>query len=112
MGNLAHGGAIAYAKEDPPTRRARRNIMQTKDEVLEELRTMFRNVLAMTAAGGNHARLSRARGTVDGYMRALLDLGIATRAELLDMVTAERERANGPATGLLDSADADEGVAA
>jgi hypothetical protein len=86
--------------------------MQTKDEVLEELRTMFRNVLAMTAAGGNHARLSRARGNVDGYMRALLDLGVATRAELLDLVAAERARANGPATGLLESTDAEDVVAA
>jgi hypothetical protein len=87
--------------------------MQTKkDEVLEELSAMFRNVLALTASGDNHARLSRARGCVDGYMRALLDLGIATRAELLDIVAAERELANGPATGLLESSEVEDVVAA
>jgi hypothetical protein len=86
--------------------------MQTKDEVLEELRAMFRNVLVATAAGGNHARLSRARGCVDGYMRALLDLGIATRAELLDLVAVERERANGPAVGAVELAEVDDVVAA
>jgi hypothetical protein len=85
--------------------------MDTKAEALEELRTMFRNVLAASGAGGNHARLSRARGCVDGYMRALLDLGIATRAELLELVASERERANGPALGVVE-ATRDEIVAA
>jgi hypothetical protein len=81
--------------------------MQTKDEALEELRTQFRNVLAAAAAGvqsgsSSSARLWRARGCIDGYMRALLDLGIATRAELLELVATERERANGPAVGLVE----------
>jgi hypothetical protein len=86
--------------------------MQTKDEVLEELRAMFRNVLAAAEAGGSHVRLSRARGNVDGYMRALLDLGIATREELLGLIAAERQRANGPAVGVVDAADTDGVVAA
>jgi hypothetical protein len=86
--------------------------MQTKDEVLEELRVMFRNVLAASAAGGSHARLSRARGNVDGYMRALLQLGVATREELLELIASERERANGPAVGLVDVTEADGVVAA
>ena len=30
-------------------------------------------------------------------MRALLDMGIVTKAELLDVVNAERERSSGPA---------------
>lgn len=76
--------------------------MQTRDEVLEELRTMFRNVLADSAAGGNHTRVSRGRGCVDGYMRALLDLGVATRAELLQLIAAERERVDGPAMRTID----------
>ena len=80
--------------------------MQTKDEALDELRTLFRSVLTASAAGEQHsssgARLLRARGCVDGYMRALLDLGIATRAELLELVAAERERAHGPAVALVE----------
>ena len=70
---------------------------QSRDEALEELRTMFRDVLAASAAEGHHERLSRARGCVDGYMRALLTLGAASRVELLAMVGAERARASGPA---------------
>jgi hypothetical protein len=86
--------------------------MQTKDEVLEELRVMFRNVLAAAVAGGSHARLSRARGNVDGYMRALLDLGVASREELLELIASERERANGPAVGVVDGVETDGVVAA
>jgi len=58
---------------------------------------MFRDVLAASAAGGHHERLSRARACVDGYMRALITLGVASRVELLALVGAERERASGPA---------------
>jgi hypothetical protein len=83
-----------------------------KDEVLEELRAMFRNVLAASAAGDNHTRLSRARGCVDGYMRALLDLGIVTRGELLELIATERARAHGPAVGAVQPADVDGIVAA
>jgi hypothetical protein len=76
--------------------------MQTRDDVLEELRTMFRNVLADSVAGGNHSRISRGRGCVDGYMRALLDLGLATRGELVQLIATERERAAGPAVRTID----------
>ena len=85
--------------------------MQTKAEALQELRVMFRNVLAASEAGGRMDRLGRARGCVDGYMRALMDLGIATRQELLDLVAVEREKANGPAVRSLD-ASPDETIAA
>jgi hypothetical protein len=81
-------------------------IMQTKDDALRELRSLLRAALVATAAGGDHARLSRAHGLVDGYLRALLDLGVASRSELLGLVAAERERAGGPATRVVDvSAD-------
>ena len=76
--------------------------MHDKHEALEELRAMFRNSLAASAVGATHSRVLRARGCVDGYMRALLDLGVATRSELLELITTERERAHGPATGLAD----------
>ncbi|HZU84873.1 MAG TPA: hypothetical protein VE987_18205 [Polyangiaceae bacterium] len=85
--------------------------MLTKAEALDELRSMFRSTLAASSAGGNHARLSRARGCVDGYMRALLDLGVASRAELLTLVAAERERAHGPGARTVEPG-ADEIVAA
>ncbi len=87
--------------------------MHTKYDALEELRAMFRNSLAASAVGGSHSRLLRTRGCVDGYMRALLDLGVASRGELLEVISSERERAHGPAiTGIAADAPMLDDVAA
>jgi hypothetical protein len=82
--------------------------MRSKVEVMSELRTMLRDVLAAAAGGTRHGRVARAHGYVDGYMRALLDLGVATRSELIEMVAAERERFSGPAVRVLEPSSADE----
>jgi hypothetical protein len=76
--------------------------MRTKAEVLSELQTMLRDLLAAAADCGEWARIARAHGYVDGFMRALLDLGIADQAELLRLVAAERERARGPAVRFVE----------
>jgi len=76
--------------------------MRTKADVLSELQTMLRDLLAAAATGAARGRLARAHGYVDGYMRAILDLGITSQAELLQLVAAERERASGPAIRVLD----------
>jgi hypothetical protein len=72
--------------------------MRTKVEMLTELRTMLRDVFVAKSAGGTYARLARAHGYVDGYMRALIDAGTVTKEELLSIVAAEREHVSGPAT--------------
>ena len=71
--------------------------MKSKVEVVSELRSMLGDVFAAKASGEAYGRLARAHGYVDGFMRALLDMGIVTKAELLDVVNAERERSSGPA---------------
>jgi hypothetical protein len=71
--------------------------MQSKPLVLEELRKMLRDVFTATAAGKVYARVARAHGYVDGFMRALLDTGFVTQAELLALVAEERELISGPA---------------
>jgi hypothetical protein len=71
--------------------------MKTKAEVIAELRTMLADVFAAKANGEAYGRLARAHGYVDGYMRALLEVGFITKAELLEVVNAERERSSGPA---------------
>lgn len=82
--------------------------MRSKAEVMAELETMLRDVLAASAAGTTHVRVARAHGYVDGYMRALLELGVASRDELLRLVSRERERASGPAVRVIEpDADAD-----
>lgn len=56
-------------------------------------------MFAAKASGEAYTRLARAHGYVDGYMRAVLDLGVLDKHELLALVNAERERASGPALG-------------
>ena len=78
--------------------------MRSKADVMAELQAMLRDVLAAAAAGTNYARVARAHGYVDGYMRALLDLGAATQAQLVALVAAERERTRGPAVAVSEPA--------
>jgi alkylhydroperoxidase/carboxymuconolactone decarboxylase family protein YurZ len=77
----------------------------------EELRKMLRDVFAARAAGTNYARMARAHGYVDGYMRGLLEQGLATKEELLELVAQERARIAGPATRELHYADVSEAAA-
>ena len=85
--------------------------MHTKSEVLSELQTMLRDLLAAAATGGGRARIARAHGYVDGYMRALLDVGVADRAELVELVASERERVSGPAVGIVEAPSDEAAVA-
>jgi hypothetical protein len=76
--------------------------MRTKLEIMADLRTMLRDVFLAKSAGENYARLSRAHGYVDGYMRALLETGTVSKEELLAVVAAEREQVSGPAVRALE----------
>jgi hypothetical protein len=71
---------------------------RSKAAMLENLRVMLRDVFRLRRDGAAYARLSRAHGYVDGYMRALMESNVATQQELLDLVAAERTRLDGPAT--------------
>lgn len=71
--------------------------MNSKAEVLGKLRTMLADVFAAKAQGDAYGRIARAHGYVDGFMRALLETGITTKEELLELVAAERARIDGPA---------------
>jgi hypothetical protein len=79
--------------------------MASRDEMITDLRTMLRDMFAASASGAGGARLARAHGYVDGYMRAMLDIGLATKSDLLVVVMAERERFAGPALRELDRED-------
>jgi hypothetical protein len=76
--------------------------MRSKTDLLSDLRVMLRDVLAATAAGRAYARVARAHGYVDGFMRALMDTGVASKTELLEIVASERERLSGPAMRTLE----------
>jgi hypothetical protein len=72
--------------------------------MLDELKMMLRDVFTARAAGTSHPRMARAHGYVDGYMRALMECGYASKDELLSLVSEERSAVSGPATITLSSA--------
>ena len=72
--------------------------MRSRTDMLSELDTMLHDVFAARSGGMNYSRLARAHGYVDGYMRAMLDSGLASKQELLEMVSLQRHQVDGPAT--------------
>jgi len=56
------------------------------------LRTMLRDLFVADSRGGMREKLARAHGYADGYMRALIDLGITDRERLLELILEERRR--------------------
>ncbi|MFO0678390.1 MAG: hypothetical protein U0169_17770 [Polyangiaceae bacterium] len=76
--------------------------MRTKSELTGDLKAMLRDVLAAKAAGQSYGRLSRSHGYIDGFMRALIDLDVVSKDELLEIVRSERERAGGPSVFTYD----------
>jgi hypothetical protein len=71
---------------------------QSKTELLDNLRGMVRDMLRLRSEGGAYAKLARAHGYVDGYMRVLLETGIADTKTLLGLVADERRKFDGPST--------------
>lgn len=78
---------------------------QSKTELLENLRGMVRDMLRLRSEGSAYAKLARAQGYVDGYMRVLLEAGIADHTALLALVAEERRQFDGPSTRELTEAD-------
>ncbi len=80
--------------------------MHEKSEMLETLRIMLRDVFRLRQDGVAYARLARAHGYVDGYMRALLEANLVDKSELLAVVAEERAAVDGPATRVLEGSAA------
>lgn len=67
--------------------------MARKTDMLFTLRKLLQDVFGAQYGGAHHDRLQRAFGYADGYMRAMLDAGMAGKQELLDVVVEERRHA-------------------
>jgi hypothetical protein len=80
---------------------------QSKTELLENLRGMVRDMLRLRSEGGAYAKLARAHGYVDGYMRVLLDTNAVDQKTLLALVADERRKFDGPAIKELTESDLD-----
>jgi hypothetical protein len=72
--------------------------MADTTRLFDELATLFRGVLDAQNRGASTRQLGRAHGYVDGYMKALIDSGIATPRELLVVLGKVRAEAHGPAS--------------
>lgn len=81
--------------------------MASNLEMLAELRKMLRDVFTLRQEGSTYPRMARAHGYVDGYMRAILEGGHATKEELLRVVAEERQASSGPATREVRFSDAE-----
>ncbi len=73
----------------------------SKTEMLENLRGMLRDVLRLRTEGVAYAKLSRAHGYLDGYMRVLLETGLFSQKELLALISEERSLHDGPVTAIV-----------
>jgi hypothetical protein len=73
----------------------------SRNVMIENLRGLLGEAFALHQKGALGARLGRSYGMADGYMRALIDLGVATQKELAGVLAEERARQLGPATQTL-----------
>ena len=74
-----------------PGATVRREMLQTLEQLLSE-------VLELCSEGASRNAMGRAQGMLDGYMRAMMDAGIADQHELLLLVAKLRAEFCGPAT--------------
>lgn len=65
----------------------------TKSEALQQVQSMVAEVTRARFEGGAYAKLARAHGYADGYMKALLDLGIVERDDPRGLSTETRASA-------------------
>jgi hypothetical protein len=62
----------------------------SKEELLSRVCELVRQVTVARFEGSAYAKLARAHGYADGYMRALMDAGLVERDALLSVVGQAR----------------------
>jgi hypothetical protein len=75
----------------------------SKEELLDELGRMLRDLFQEHQNGAPGSRLARAHGYIDGYMRGAVESGMLTQRELLSLVSEQRADVRGPAIGTLNA---------
>jgi hypothetical protein len=66
--------------------------------MLQNLRTLLGDVFRLRSQGAAYAKVARAQGYADGYMRMLMDARLVDQRELLRLIAEERCVVDGPAT--------------
>lgn len=70
----------------------------SKVAMIAELKRLLTEAFEAQRRGALQSRLGRSFGYIDGYMRVMIDAGVASESELLELVAYERVRHSGPAT--------------
>lgn len=63
----------------------------SKEELLARVAELIRQVTEARFEGAEYAKLARAHGYADGYMRALMDAALVERDTLLKVVGGARQ---------------------
>lgn len=77
----------------------------SKATSLNTLTRLLGEAFSLHGKGASGARLGRAYGVADGYMLALMELGVATQRELGGVVAAARAKMLAPSTPELGSVE-------
>lgn len=72
---------------------------KSESQLHEILKSLLRESMRLHADGASGARLGRADGYVDGFVRALVESGLSDQASILAIVRGVRREAGGAATG-------------
>jgi hypothetical protein len=67
-------------------------------ELVDQLRALLREAFQLRNQGAAYARIAKAHGYADGYMRMLMDSGMMDARTLLALVADVRREVDGPAT--------------
>lgn len=74
----------------------------SKSEMLQNLRMLLREAFILRNQGAAYAKIARAQGYADGYMRVLLETRAVDQRELLELIGNERCVVDGPATEIVE----------
>ena len=66
-------------------------------ELVDQLRALLHEAFSLRHQGAVAARIQRAHGYADGYMRMLMDSGMMDARTLLALVAEVRREVDGPA---------------
>lgn len=67
--------------------------MSIRKQTLSRLRTIVHELINARYMGASAGRIFRAQGMADGYMRALIDLKVASDTEILALIDEEKRLA-------------------
>lgn len=73
----------------------------SRERLIHTLRGLLRASFELRHEGASYARLAHTQGYADGFMRCLIDSGMLSSGELLEIVTEVRRGVCGPATSMV-----------